>query len=118
MLTILLLCMAIPAATAQKEPWDETEEQRMERLRWWQDARFGMFVHWGLYSQPARGEWVKTNEKMSNEEYQKYFEMFDPDLYDPQEWARMAKTAGMKYVVITSKHHEGFSLWDTKENPF
>jgi alpha-L-fucosidase len=73
-----------------------------------------MFIHWGLYALPARHEWVKNRERMTNEQYQKYFELFNPDLYNPKEWARMAKAAGMKYVVLTAKHHEGFCLWDSK----
>jgi len=73
-----------------------------------------MFIHWGLYALPARHEWVKKHERMTNEQYRKYFELFNPDLYNPREWARMAKNAGMKYAVITSKHHEGFCLFDSK----
>ena len=83
-------------------------------MKWWTDARFGMFIHWGLYALPARHEWVKNRERMTNEQYQKYFDHFDPDLYDPHLWAKMAKNAGMKYVVLTAKHHEGFCLWDSK----
>ncbi len=81
---------------------------------WFTHDRFGMFIHWGLYSMPARHEWVRNQEKISVEEYQKYFDRFDPDLYDPKEWARMAKAAGMQYAVLTTKHHEGFCMWDTK----
>ncbi len=81
---------------------------------WFRHDRFGMFIHWGLYALPARHEWVKTREKISEEKYQKYFEHFDPDLYDPEEWARQAKAAGMKYVVMTAKHHEGFCMFDSK----
>ena len=92
----------------------ETEQQKSERMRWWTEARFGMFIHWGLYALPARHEWVKRYERLTNEEYQKYFEVFNPDLFNPKEWARMAKQAGMKYLVITAKHHEGFCLWDSK----
>ncbi|MCK5137058.1 MAG: alpha-L-fucosidase [Bacteroidales bacterium] len=92
----------------------ETPEQKAERLQWWTDARLGMFIHWGLYASPARHEWVKKYERISDEEYQKYFDLFNPDLYDPHKWARMAKKAGMKYAVITTKHHEGFCLFDTK----
>jgi alpha-L-fucosidase len=83
-------------------------------MKWWTEARFGMFIHWGLYALPARHEWVKQHEKVTNEDYQKYFEHFNPDLYNPREWARAAKNAGMKYFVITTKHHEGFCLWDSK----
>lgn len=82
---------------------------------WFVQDRFGMFIHWGLYSMPARHEWVRCNEQISNEEYdKKYFKRFDPDLYDPEAWAQAASEAGMKYFVITTKHHEGFCLWDSK----
>lgn len=92
----------------------ETEAQKTQRMKWWTEARFGMFIHWGLYALPARHEWVKNRERMTNEQYQKYFELFNPDLFNPREWAEMAKEAGMKYVVLTAKHHEGFCLWDSK----
>ena len=85
----------------------------IEHAPWFTEARFGMFVHWGLYALPARHEWVMTREQTSIEEYQKYLRHFDPDLYDPREWAQAAKRAGMKYVVLTTKHHEGFCLFDT-----
>ncbi len=80
---------------------------------WFTHDRFGMFIHWGLYAQPARHEWVMQNEQIAPEVYEKYFRHFDPDLYDPEAWADAAANAGMKYMVITSKHHEGFCLWDT-----
>jgi alpha-L-fucosidase len=72
-----------------------------------------MFIHWGLYAQAARHEWVKNHERLTDEQYQKYFDTFAPDLYDPRDWARRARQAGMKYFVITTKHHEGFCLWDS-----
>ncbi|MFR8033983.1 MAG: alpha-L-fucosidase [Lachnospiraceae bacterium] len=81
---------------------------------WFTHDRFGMFIHWGLYAMPARHEWVKTREKISEEHYDLYFEHFNPDLYDPKEWARQAKAAGMKYVVMTAKHHEGFCMFDSQ----
>ncbi len=81
---------------------------------WFQQDRFGMFIHWGLYAMPARHEWVKHNEKTPEEKYDKYFKYFDPDLYDPKEWARQAKAAGMKYAVMTTKHHEGFCMFDSQ----
>nr|WP_281069353.1 alpha-L-fucosidase [Rhizobium phaseoli] len=89
-----------------------------EKKAWFVHDRFGMFVHWGLYALPARHEWVKSREELDDTDYQKYFDHFDPDLYDPREWARRAKAAGMKYVVLTTKHHEGFCLWDTKATDF
>ena len=87
-----------------------TEEQRS----WFVHDRFGLFIHWGLYALPARHEWVKNREKLTDEHYERYFKYFDPDLYDPTIWARYAKQAGMKYAVITTKHHEGFCLWDSQ----
>jgi alpha-L-fucosidase len=111
-LAALLILTAVLPASAQLPK--ETEAQKTARMKWWTDARFGMFIHWGLYALPARHEWVKNRERMTNEQYQKYFEIFNPDLYNPKEWAKMAKAAGMKYVVLTAKHHEGFCLWDSK----
>lgn len=82
--------------------------------QWFTHDRFGMFIHWGLYALPARHEWVKSMERISTEEYAKYFRHFDPDLYDPNLWAQAAANAGMKYFVVTTKHHEGFCLWDSQ----
>ncbi len=82
---------------------------------WFVNDRFGMFIHWGLYALPARHEWVRHNEKIPTDVYDaKYFTRFDPDLYNPELWAKAADDAGMKYFVVTTKHHEGFCLWDTK----
>lgn len=85
---------------------------------WFTNDRFGMFIHWGLYALAARHEWVKTYEFMTDEHYQRYFDNFDPDLYDPDLWALTAADAGMKYFVITTKHHEGFSLWDSAQTDY
>jgi alpha-L-fucosidase len=87
--------------------------EQKQRMKWFEEARFGMFIHWGLYAIPARGEWVRSHERISVEDYQQYFDEFDPVDYDPVEWARIAKDAGMKYVVMTAKHHDGFCLFDS-----
>jgi len=82
---------------------------------WFTDARFGLFIHWGLYSLGARHEWLSHNESIAPDAYEaRYFKRFEPDLYDPKLWADAAANAGMKYFVITTKHHEGFCLWDSK----
>lgn len=81
---------------------------------WFRRDRFGMFIHWGLYALPARHEWIKTRERIPEEKYDLYFRHFDPDLYDAKEWARQAKAAGMKYAVMTTKHHEGFCMFDSQ----
>jgi len=83
--------------------------------QWFVNDRFGLFIHWGLYAMGARHEWMKSAERMDTETYDgRYFKRFDPDLYDPDLWAKAAAGAGMKYFVVTTKHHEGFCLWDSK----
>ena len=86
---------------------------------WFVHDRFGMFIHWGLYALPSRHEWVMSFEKIDPTLYaEKYFQRFNPVRYDPVQWARIARTAGMKYVVLTAKHHEGFCLWDSAYTDF
>lgn len=81
---------------------------------WFTHDRFGMFIHWGIYSMHARGEWQGVIENMSDEQYHNYFKYFNPDLFDAKIWAKAAREAGMKYVVFTVKHHEGFCMYDSK----
>ena len=110
-----MLCLTYISSNAQqKKIWDETDQEKNERLAWWTNDRFGLFIHWGTYSLAGRHEWVKKRERITDKEYQKYFDNFNPDLYNPQEWAKLAKAAGMKYAIITTKHHEGFTLFDSK----
>ena len=85
---------------------------------WFTEARFGLFLHWGLYSIAARAEWLKTIQKMSDEAYDVYFREFNPTRYDPEAWAAMAKGAGMQYAVLTAKHHEGFCLFDSQYSTY
>jgi len=104
----------------------EPKADRDARMEWWRDARFGLFIHWGLYSIPAGewdskydyGEWIRNSAHIPVEQYDKFVDQFNPVKFDPQEWVRMAKDAGMKYIVITSKHHDGFCLFDTKYTDF
>ncbi len=83
-------------------------------MSWLTEARFGLFVHWGIYAAAARHEWVKSYERLTDADYQPYFDHFSPDLFDPVRWADDAWDAGMRYLVITTKHHDGFCLWDSK----
>jgi len=87
----------------------------IERFR---ERRFGMFVHWGIYALAARNEWMRNREKTTDADYRRYFDHFDPDLYDPAAWVAQAEAAGMRYGVITAKHHDGFCLWDTDSTDF
>lgn len=91
---------------------------RDARMAWWREARFGMFIHYGLYSQLGRNEWVMAKEGIPIDEYEKLADSFTPQEGCTREWAALAKRAGMKYMVMTTRHHEGFSLWDSKVNPF
>jgi alpha-L-fucosidase len=87
-------------------------------MRWWHEARFGMFVHWGLYSQLKRHEWVMNRERIPVKEYEKLAATWKPKPRPARQWARLASKAGMKYMVMTAKHHEGFCLWDTKQTDY
>ena len=88
------------------------------RIAWWREAKFGLFMHWGVYSIPARGEWVQWNEQIPVNEYAKLAGQFHPDKFDPDAWAAIAKAAGMKYTVLTSRHHDGFALFDDPGSNF
>jgi alpha-L-fucosidase len=102
----------------------ETKAERDARMAWWRDARFGMFIHWGLYAVPAGeykgqrdpsiGEWIMKHLKIPASEYEKFVGQFNPVKFEAREWVRIAKDAGMKYIVITSKHHDGFAIFDSK----
>lgn len=119
LLAIALCCLAF-AGQAQQE----TKEERDKRMAWWRDATFGMFIHWGVYSVPAGmyqgkevkglGEWIMEDAKIPIPEYETYAKQFNPVQFDAKKWVEMAKNAGVKYIVITSKHHDGFCLWDSK----
>jgi alpha-L-fucosidase len=87
-------------------------------MRWWRDSRFGMFIHWGLYSVPGRGEWLMWNEQIPLEEYSKLADQFKPESFDADAWADCARAAGMKYMVLTARHHDGFCLFDSKASDF
>ncbi|MDH7598711.1 MAG: alpha-L-fucosidase [Sedimentisphaerales bacterium] len=125
-LIVVVLC-AIPvgAAIPSPDPYaNETPQQRDQRMRWWREARFGMFIHWGVYSVPAGiykgkqipgiGEWIMFNAKIPVAEYEQFATQFNPVKYDPEQWVLLAKEAGMRYIVITSKHHDGFALFDSQ----
>jgi len=116
---------ALAFAAESVDPYvNETPVQHEARMAWWREARFGMFVHFGVYSVPAGvyhgkdypsiGEWLMFDAKIPMAEYQTYAKEFNPTNFNPDDWVRLAKAAGMKYIVITAKHHEGFAMFDTK----
>lgn len=87
----------------------------LKAREWFQQARFGLFIHWGVYSVLGKGEWVMNNDKMTIEQYSKLPPQFNPVKYDPAAWVALAKAAGQRYITITSKHHDGFAMWATKQ---
>jgi alpha-L-fucosidase len=94
----------------------QPSEANLKAREWFENARFGMFIHWGVYSVLGDGEWVMNNRKMTVAEYEKLPPQFNPTEYNPAEWVALAKAAGMKYITITSKHHDGFAMFGTKQN--
>ncbi len=123
------LASAIVSAADSPDPYaNETPAQHDARMAWWRDARFGMFIHWGVYSVPAGtyhgqqipgiGEWIMNSGKIPMAEYQAYAKEYNPVKYNADDWVRLAKAAGMRYIVITAKHHDGFANFETQASPW
>lgn len=126
-MTAIFLAAADFSLSAQESPdslASEAAATHNSRMTWWREARFGMFIHWGVYSVPAGnyngkpvhglGEWIMNSGKIPMTEYQKFAKQFDPTNYDADAWVKVAKDAGVKYIVITAKHHDGFAMFHTK----
>ena len=114
---IVLFTSLTPQVIAQ---WASvaTDANAQKRIEWWREARVGLFMHWGVYSIPGRGEWVQWSEQIPRTEYAKLMAEFHPERFSAEKWARTAKDAGMKYVVLTSRHHDGFALFDDPGSDF
>lgn len=122
----LFLMISFDCTKTEKNYLNESQKEFDSRMEWWRDARFGMFIHWGIYSVPAgiyknqdgHAEWIMETAKIPVEEYEKYAGKFNPVKFNANEWVKIAKNTGMKYMVITSKHHDGFCLWDSKVSDY
>lgn len=110
----LLLLYSVLSIRASAQQSYIPAPENLKAREWFQDAKFGMFIHWGVYSIPGDGEWVMNNQRIDKNTYQKLPPFFNPISYDPKEWVALAKAAGMKYITITSKHHDGFAMFDSK----
>jgi alpha-L-fucosidase len=123
---LIMFCLISCRAAHMFAGGDESRADRDARMTWWREARFGLFIHWGLYAVPAgewkgktdHGEWIRTSAKIPLSEYERFAGRFNPLRFDPDQWVRTAKAAGMKYIVITTKHHDGFCLFGTHETDF
>jgi alpha-L-fucosidase len=111
---ILILSVLFIAVTASGQTSYTPTEGNLKNRQWFQDAKFGMFIHWGVYSVLGDGEWVMNNQRIDKQTYQKLPAFFNPIDYNPKEWVAIAKAAGMNYITITSKHHDGFAMFDSK----
>lgn len=119
MLVLAAAAMTALVSAPMKAPAaDSVGAANPEAVRWFRDARFGMFIHWGVYSLHGRGEWVMQNEGIPISEYEKLPPRFNPEKFNAREWVQMAKDSGMKYITITSKHHDGFAMYDTALNDY
>ncbi len=109
-----LLCFFISLYEARSQQKYQPTPENMKAREWFQDARFGLFIHWGVYSELGDGEWVMNQQQIPVATYEKLPAFFNPTQFDPKEWVQMVKDAGMKYITITSKHHDGFAMFDSK----
>jgi alpha-L-fucosidase len=111
---LFLAAILMIALNAKAQPDYDPTPENLKAREWFQDSKFGMFIHWGVYSVLGDGEWVMNNQRIDKQTYTKLPAFFNPISYDPKEWVALAKAAGMKYITITSKHHDGFAMWDSK----
>lgn len=116
--SLIILFLIVSALQARAQEGYVPTDENLATRQWFQDAKFGMFIHWGVYSVLGDGEWVMNNQNIPVEAYEKLPGFFNPIDYDPEAWVKLAKAAGMKYITITSRHHDGFSMFDTKSSDY
>jgi alpha-L-fucosidase len=112
-----LICFVVFSGTAARAQGSyQPSKENLQARQWFQDAKFGMFVHWGIYSELGSGEWVMQEHRISAHDYEKLAAQFYPARFDAQQWVAAAKAAGMKYITVTTRHHDGFAMFDTKQS--
>ena len=115
-LIIIIICFTVNLSNAQQDY--SPSKENLEARKWFEEAKFGLFIHWGVYSVLGDGEWVMNNQNISIKEYERLPGFFNPIEFDADEWVKMAKEAGMKYITITSRHHDGFSMFDSAASDY
>ena len=115
-LIIILICFTSNLSNAQQDY--SPSKENLEARKWFEEAKFGLFIHWGVYSVLGDGEWVMNNQNISIKEYERLPGFFNPIEFDADKWVKMAKEAGMKYITITSRHHDGFSMFDSAASDY
>src|SRR3954466_6215396 len=115
LLVIFFACAGIILYAQDKY---QPSPENLKNREWFEQARFGLFIHWGVYSQLGDGEWVMNNQRIPVKAYEKLPAFFNPIEFNPKEWVQMAKDAGMKYITITSKHHDGFAMYYSKVSDY
>src|SRR3989442_11473806 len=127
MWTLVLAAMLVSSVRTALTFQSDSAAAKEKRLAWFREAKYGLFIHWGLYAIPAGewkgrrslglGEWIMNRSKIPVDEYEKLASQFNPVKYNPDDWVQLAQDAGMKYIVITSKHHDGFAMFRSKVSP-
>ena len=115
-LIIIIICFTVNLSNAQQDY--SPSKENLEARKWFEEAKFGLFIHWGVYSVLGDGEWVMNNQNISIKEYERLPGFFNPIEFDADEWVKMAKETGMKYITITSRHHDGFSMFDSAASDY
>lgn len=117
-LTVFVAALVVTATSVSAQQSYEPSQSNLEAREWFQDAKFGMFIHWGIYSILGDGEWVMNNQNIRVDDYERLADFFDPEAFDAEAWVSLAKQTGMKYITITTRHHDGFSMFDTEASDY
>jgi len=113
---LTMLCLTSVMLVCKAQPEYQPSPENLAARKWFDSARFGMFIHWGAFSVPGSGEWVMNDRNITYTEYRQLLTIFNPVRFDAKKWVSAAKRAGMQYITLITRHHDGFSDWDTKQS--